>query len=543
MIEPRPAPFITMSDEQHWYHLTNPFAAQNAFVGAPQQVCAPPAFALARGLLPEPYWDGHAETIACYWRAWELAFANLRRPTAESGFAATYIDTAFFGSLFLWDSALIQFFARYGRRAFDFQRTLDTFYAKQQPDGYICKEFRASDGRPGFERFDPNSTGPNVLAWAEWEHYRATADQARLARVFPALVAYHQWMRAYRTWPDGAYWATGIASGMDNQPRAPRSWPGEWNRWRRPNWERSTPANWPDDVSWLHHGHLAWADATAQALLSARTLLQIGAAIGRSDELPDMAAEAEHLERYLNERLWDEAAGFYLDGRPDGARSDVLSVGAYWALLAGAVPPPRLARFVAHLDDERRFKRPHRVPSLPADHPQYHATGGYWLGSVWPPTTYMILRGLVANGYDALAHAIGENHVRNVARACAETGTLWENYAPEAAAPGNAAQPNFVGWGGLGPIAVLLEHVIGLRPDPLAGRLVWDVRLLEGHGVRHYPFGADGWLDLACAPRSDPSQPPRITASASLPLTLELRWNGDSDTLRLGDVAHVSSPS
>jgi hypothetical protein len=36
----------------------------------------------------------------------------------------------------MWDSAFILLFARYGSRAFDFQRTLDNFYAKQHPDGY-----------------------------------------------------------------------------------------------------------------------------------------------------------------------------------------------------------------------------------------------------------------------------------------------------------------------------------------------------------------------------------------------------------------------
>ena len=48
------------------------------------------------------------------------------------------------------------------------------------------------------------STGPNVLAWAEWEYWMNFGDRVRLGRVYPVLLAYHEWMRRFRTWPDGS---------------------------------------------------------------------------------------------------------------------------------------------------------------------------------------------------------------------------------------------------------------------------------------------------------------------------------------------------
>ena len=140
-------------------------------------------------------------------------------PSRASGFVARFIDPAFNDCVFLWDSCFMTLFGRYGARAFPFVRTLDNFYAKQHPDGFICREIGRALGDDRFPRFDPSSTGPNVMAWAEWEHYRNFGDRDRLARVFPALRAYHQWLRAYRTWPDGGYWSTGWGCGMDNQPR------------------------------------------------------------------------------------------------------------------------------------------------------------------------------------------------------------------------------------------------------------------------------------------------------------------------------------
>ena len=103
------------------------------------------------------------------------------------------------------------------------------------------------------------------------------------------LLAYHQWMRDYRTWPDGSYWSCGWACGMDNQPRVP---PG----YSAPH----SPA------------HQAWVDACFQAIFSARLLLQMGKELGRDDDAQKLAAEIKLLERLVNERMWDEKTALLL---------------------------------------------------------------------------------------------------------------------------------------------------------------------------------------------------------------------------------------
>ena len=46
------------------------------------------------------------------------------------------------------------------------------------------------------------------------------------------------------------------------------------------------------------------------------------------------------------------------------------------------------------------------------------------------------------------------------------TGTVWENYAPELPyRHGQPAKADFVGWTGDGPIALLIENVLGFRSD------------------------------------------------------------------------------
>jgi len=495
-------------------YVRNALVERNAFLTMDRDSQPLPSFEASRPLLPRPAWEGHEDTVACYEKAWQLAFSHLRSPLPASGFVARFVDTAFNDCLFMWDSCFILMFGRYGSRVFPFIRTLDNLYAKQHPDGFICREIGRDLGEDRFFRFDPDSTGPNVLAWTEWEHYRNFADRERLARVFPVLCAYHQWFRAYRTWPDGSYWASGWGGGMDNQPRLP---PG-------------IPYYSPDH----YHGRMTWADATLYQVLSARMLVRMAGELGAGDEVGDMREEAERLTAFVNRSLWDDARQFYCDRFDDGRLNGVRSIGAYWALLAGVVPPARLEPFLGHLEDPRAFNRPHRVPSLAADTPGYEPLGNYWRGGVWAPTNYMVLRGLSEVGKDALAHSIARNHLDNVVAVFEKTGTLWENYAPESAEPGQPARPDFVGWTGLPPIAVLLEYVLGLRPDAPARRLVWDVRLTEAHGVKRYPFGPDVSVDLSCAGRRSADERPRIEARSSAPLDLEVRWAGRSELTRIG---------
>ena len=86
-----------------------------------------PTFETAKKILPVPIWAGHEKEIEMYWKAWEIGVGNIRNPQPGSGFVSPYIDTAYNGNIFMWDSAFILMFARYGERFFPFQKTLDNF--------------------------------------------------------------------------------------------------------------------------------------------------------------------------------------------------------------------------------------------------------------------------------------------------------------------------------------------------------------------------------------------------------------------------------
>ena len=169
--------------------------------------------------------------------------------------------------------------------------------------------------------------------------------------------------------------------------------------------------------------------------------------------------------------MWNEEARFYQDIDAHGHFSPVKSIGAYWMLTDQTLlPAERLEPFIRHLRDKDAFKVAHRIPTMSADSEGYEPhSGNYWRGAVWSPANFMVLKGLRSAGKNALVHEIACNHLHNVAAVFQHTDTLWENYAPESAAPGDPARPDFVGWTGLTPIAMLIEDVIGLWVDwPLA---------------------------------------------------------------------------
>ena len=327
-------------------YIKNPLVRENAFISAEPERGAPPEFGESRAKLPQPFWDKHEATIDCYWKAWELAFSNLRSPTAGNGFIRGYIDTAFNNHLFMWDSAFALQFGKYGMRAFDFLGTLDNLYARQHPDGFICREIDEKTGQDCFQRHDPASTGPNVMAWTEWDYYRTFGDVERLRNVYPALLTYYQWCRMYRSWPDGSYWYTGWGGGVDNQPRQDTAGIDTVDRKAY------------DELLAMSHGHMTWIDACLHQVLSAGILLEIAKVIGRGDGAEELRRERDYLARYVNEKMWDEETSFYYDRYRDGRLSGVKSIVAYWALLAGVVPDERLERFIARLREPAEFARP-----------------------------------------------------------------------------------------------------------------------------------------------------------------------------------------
>ena len=490
--------------------IENRFMKENVFTHMEPEDRPLPTYEGEKEKLPRPVWDGHADTLRCYDKVWRLAFGNLCKPTPGTGYVSNFIDTAFNGCIFMWDSSFILMFGKYGARSFDFQGTLTNFYSHQYPDGYVCREIEEATGRDHFTRFDPAATGPNVMPWCEWEYFKNFGDKDRLAKVFPCLMAYHEWLRDNHTWRDGTYWSSGWGCGMDNLPRLQEGYHVAFS-----------------------HGHMVWNDACMQELLTCKILIDMAAVLGREDDVQALHAERDYLMHVVNDLLWDDKTAFYYDLWKNDRWNYVKHIGAYWALLAEIVPDDRADRFIAHLENENEFATPCPVPALSADHPQFDPDGDYWNGGVWAPTNYMVLCGLDKYGRFALSHKIARRYLDYVVSVFNDTDTVFENYAPcpdETGKPhkGNPSRADFVGWTGLAPISVLFEFVFGIKPDAEQNTIRWHINLPERHGVERYPFGKETTLTLICEKRDSPHDEPVVTITSDKPVTVELFWDNDT---------------
>jgi hypothetical protein len=436
--------------------------------------CRLPDFDDVRSRLPIPVLPQLPGWEQLYWTAWERLWGSFRQNESEdASLVAAYPSPRPDGAIDMATTAFIANLSGYIPGSFCLIESLDNFYANQHADGFICRRLDSLTGADQHETFEPNSTGPNLLPWAEWRHFRLTGDKERIAAVFQPLLAYHRWLRANRTWRSGLYWTTAYAGGLENQPRV--------------------------IGSRYHHNHWAWIDASAQAGLNCLLLERMATLLDQPDAVVDLVAERETLTRKINDELWNEEQHFYQDIGPNDTFSPVKSIAAYWMLMDPAlVPKERLGSFVQHLRDTWSFRVENALPSMSADSEGYNArTGNGWRGAVWPSLTYMVLRGLNAENA-LLAHKLAYNHVAMVDRVHEQTGSFWRNYAPEEDGPGEPAEIDESGLTPAAVIAMILENVLGLSVDWPLRRVIWR-RCLESeqeYGVRNLPLGADGSLDI-----------------------------------------------
>jgi glycogen debranching enzyme len=476
---------------------------------------------LDRSKVPEPVLESHPEWVDLYYKAWEICADHVR--TLSDG--RSYLDVAWMDKNYqwVWDSCFISLYARYAPQQFPGMGMLDMFYSLQRDDGYISMTY-------DFDIFAepwPNRINPPLFAWVEWEYYLSTGDSSRLARVVGHIEKLMQWIddnrrtvshkaaandhlvgddKDHTVGDDRFYYYrdTG-SSGLDDAPRVPRI----------------------TEVGKYYD----WIDLSAQMVLSFRMLSRINRAIDNSDRAEHWHGRAEELATAINKYLWSDNTRFYHDRMVSFNLSATKTIASFWPILAQIPSKDQLDSLVEHLLDEREFNRHTPVPSLSADDPNYNPRGGYIASGTWAPTNYMITRGLVNQGRGDVAHMIAMKYIGVMSRTYTnfEPHTIWEAYCNEEDRPCGVpythelSRTDFVGWSGLGPIAMLIENVIGLNVNAPKRQIEWEIRLLEEHGVRNLSLGELGSVSMLCKSRTSVEQSPKVVIRADSDITVKIR--------------------
>ena len=490
------------------------YFAKKVYAGEPV-----PTYREARGLLPRPVVEERPGWVEMYDKAWELAFAHAKAPAKGSLFVSNYYDEAFDQWLYQWDVIFMTIFGRYAHHAFPGIQSLDNFYCRQAPSGAISRMIHERTGRDYFrDENDPNFINPPLFSWAEVENYRMTGDKGRFAEVLPALEKYYEFVHEKRfsgDTPHRLYWSNGQSSGMDNTPRD----------------EGRPRTHWASD-------HQGWVDASAQMVMQCDNLATICEELGLEEKAAGYRARAREIAGRMNEWMWDEEEGLFFDLRVDGSRMKWKSIAAFWPMLAGVTTPRQDSALVEHLANPDEFWRDMVFPTLAACHDNYQANGGYWLGAVWAPTNYAVIKGLERVGRDEFARQASERYIEGLYQVFLQTGTLWENYAADKIdgrftqgvndrTPPADCRGDFVGWTGLGPISLLIENVLGFRVNGPDRVLTYDLRRTDLHGIENLRV-ADATTSVTTANRSGNPRRARVTVSSDKPYTLVIVFNGKS---------------
>lgn len=392
-----------------------------------------------------------------YAAALAMAKHKVRGGDAKSVFKQRFPDAAFSGNIFLWDTCFIACYARYHLRDLPVANALDNFYRLQDSDGHICREYTA-EGQPMWPKAHPVSVNPPLLAFAELELYAQVRDKARLAKVYPMLTRNFEYLvRTYRM-DDGLFFNDAFGSGMDNIPRYPEGWQDDGKGIALENLHPELFVYDGLSAAWNRQGRAV--DMSAQMALCAEHLARIAEIVGKPADALIHRRIGQQTKDAINRWCWDERDGFYYD-LGYGEQIKRMHIGMFWTLMAGVAPPTRAKRLIAHMTDPKKFWRECPVASYPADQSGYRTDGGYWLGGVWAPTNYMLVRALQRYGETALASRLARQYYWCVAQVYLKTGTFWENYAPDGVRQGNQARSDFCGWTAIAPIALYHEFARG----------------------------------------------------------------------------------
>ena len=437
-----------------------------------------PTFETSKDKLPSPILENNPEYIELYWKTWQLAFDHYKNPPKGSPFVSAYIDEAFAPNIFQWDTFFMIMFARYADHIFPAIQSLDNFYCRQYENGYICREIVEATGEDFVFEEREHTVNPPLFSWAEMENFKITGDKSRFEIVLPVLEKYAEWLEKYRKKENtkhNLYWQTGLGSGMDNTPRS--------------------GSGWVDMSAQMVMMYNDMSEMCNQILLN--PILEPELQLELTNKSKLYKDKADQISVLINKFMWNEEDGLYYDVDDKGNQIKWKTAGCFWPMLAGVADLHQSEKLLSNLKDPHTFWSKIPFPSLAADQKNYKADGEYWLGSVWAPTNVMIIKGLDKFGvgnditykFNEFATLATEVYLNGINEVYKKTGTIWENYSPEAFTRGSWSRPDFVGWTGCGPIELLIENIIGLRPDGVNNLLTWHLTRIDRHGIENLKFG------------------------------------------------------
>jgi putative isomerase len=326
-----------------------------------------------------------ADKLALVKRAQSTLLGNLVTGAAWTPFRGVMPSLGTYRGVWNWDSA----FHAVGLALWDPNLARDQIrilFDKQLPTGAL-PDVIFEDGR-----IVTNFTKPPVMAWAVEVVDRRSPDTEFLKAMYPKLIRLGEFFEQHRGGDmDGLFFYGGAHAGMDSG----------WDNAIR--WDGGYVDSKPDEKR-------LWAvDLNCYMVSHYRALASIARRIGDRGGDKKWRGKAETLAKQINDRLWDDAIGAYVDrDRVTHANGPALSPATFMPLFVHIAPPERAARLAKLAEDPSEF-----YPGMPTA--AYSTTGydskAYWRGPMWVNVAFFALKGLLDYGYRDLAERMRSNLV------------------------------------------------------------------------------------------------------------------------------------
>lgn len=454
--------------------------------------------------IPKPVLEQYPQYIELYKKAWSLAFDHVKDIPGMP--QSPYMDEALCETqVWIWDSCFMSFFCKYAREVFPGIETLNNFYEVLYGDGHLPSIIPKEEeptwthrvvGEP-YEIQVHIADNPPLFAWAEYENALMCGDKEYIKEMLyqkQYLQKHYEWIEGLkeRVKPDGVFLKTymiaeengyhweGGSSGMDNTPRGRK---GEKANCKRPND--------PD---------LLWVDAICQQALSAKMIAKLFALVDDKENQKLWEKRHEQKCEIINRLYWDAEDKFYYDIRcNDLSFCKVMTIASCWAMTAGACSEEQANALIAQLENPQTLGGDVPLLSLSRSDSDFNTNGEYWRGALWLPTAYATLVGMKNYKKFSKAHEAALKIVEHMYQTYVthEPHTIWECYSPTEPKPafndkGNYCKRDFCGWSALGPISVLIEHVLGFHTiDAFQNKVEWEKpKDIKGKiGIQNLRFG------------------------------------------------------
>ncbi len=401
--------------------------------------------------------------VDIYDRTWTWIQDYWQQPNKELGlgkekFFCNPADTV----ISQWESTFASFFLVYSNRIFHAHSQLDVFYGKQEESGAIRSQYDLSTGKAVVNRDNPEGVGMPLFAWAEYNLYHKTANKKRVKEVLPVLIRHMAWLESTFKQKNGLYSVPLSASGMPNSPR--------------------------EKAKYL-------VDFNSAAAINALYISALGDIMNDKEVSFQFKRAYFSLKTRINSLMWDPEAGCYFDLDADEKRLKVRTIATFWPLLAELPNEDRGNALISLLTDPAHFGVEHPFPSLGASEKDYSSEGNGFRGSVLPPWTYMVIKGLEKYGRHELARECAIRHLYYVLDSLqpegAKVATVWEAYKPQGEGPahwpGRSGKPRsqVLAYAGLSTIALMIENIVGLDISLPRKTVDWIIPSLEIMGIEN----------------------------------------------------------